>query len=203
MTEPPVPSALQPTPRDPADPVLTFDAVYRDHARDVARWAARLGGEQEVEDLVQEVFLTVQRRLPQFRGEAPIGVWLFRITQKVLANHRRRRRMRRWLGMTSHMNETIASTEALPTDRLEQRQAAERLYSILDTLPEKYRQVLVLFELEDLSTQRIAELLGTKLVTVRVWLHRARAAFLKEQLRREGEIATSSTSSTSRKKSGS
>lgn len=184
-------TALHPTFRDRADTALTFDVVYRDHAREVARWAARLGGEQEVEDLVQEIFLTVQRLLPQFRGEAPIGVWLFRITQRVLANHRRRSRLRRWLGMTRRMNETIASPDALPTDRLEQRQAAERLYTILDTLPDKYRQVLVLFELEDLSTHQISELLGVKLVTVRVWLHRARAAFLKEQQRRDGQTPPS------------
>src|SRR2546423_1814126 len=64
--------------------------VYRRHAADVARWAARLGGPLiDVDDVVQEVFVVVNRKLPHFRGDAKVTTWLFRITDHVVRNHRR------------------------------------------------------------------------------------------------------------------
>jgi RNA polymerase sigma-70 factor (ECF subfamily) len=157
----------------------SFDTVYRAHARTVARWAARLGGPRaDLEDVVQEVFVIVARRLPEFRGEAPIEAWLYRITRKTVANARRRARLRRWLGLPAERLDDHPATAPDPAAALERRQAEVRFYRLLATLPERYREVLVLFELEGLSTQEIAALTGTKLATVRVWLHRGRAAFL-------------------------
>src|SRR5262245_62237789 len=75
---------------------LDFDAVYREHGRTVARWAARLGGPGiTVEDVVQDVFLVVSRRLHEFRGEAKLATWLFGITDRTVRNWRRRQRWRR------------------------------------------------------------------------------------------------------------
>src|SRR4051794_41831532 len=76
---------------------LTFGAVYAAHAATVARWAARLGGPSaDVEDITQEVFVVVNRRLPEFRGQSRMSTWLFGITAKVAANERRRRQLRQW-----------------------------------------------------------------------------------------------------------
>jgi RNA polymerase sigma-70 factor, ECF subfamily len=150
----------------------------------------RLGGVEQVEDLVHEVFVTVGRRLPGFRGSAPITVWIFRITQKVLANHRRRQRFRRWLGLTPRLEDSLVSPAAIPSEQLEQRQATAAFYSTLDALPDRYRQVLVMFELEDMSTEEIATLMESRPATVRVWLHRARAAFLRERQRRSAKETT-------------
>jgi RNA polymerase sigma-70 factor (ECF subfamily) len=56
-------------------------AIYREHAELVKRWALRLGGPGlDAEDFVHEVFMVVQRRLPEFRGEAKLTTWLYRIT---------------------------------------------------------------------------------------------------------------------------
>src|SRR4051812_33481472 len=75
------------------------EQVYRAHVQDVARWAARLGGPRtDVEDVVQEVFLTVQRAMTEFRGDAKVETWLYRITQNVVRHRRRKERWRRWLG---------------------------------------------------------------------------------------------------------
>ena len=58
-----------------------LDAIYRAHAGTVARWAAKLAGPgNDVEDLVHEVFLVARRRLPEFRGDAKVTTWLYRIT---------------------------------------------------------------------------------------------------------------------------
>src|ERR1044071_1804463 len=76
---------------------LTFDAVYQKYAQTVARWSARLGGPNvDVEDIAQEVFLVVNRRLRDFRHQSRVSTWLFSITARIVANDRRRRRLRRW-----------------------------------------------------------------------------------------------------------
>ena len=64
-----------------------------------------------------------------------------------------------------------------PGEALEQRQQAEGVYRALDALPERLRRVLILFEMEGLSTPEIAELMNARVATVRVWLFRARAKF--------------------------
>jgi len=157
----------------------SFEEAYRDYAKVAARWANRLGGNTvDPEDVVQEVFLVVDRRLASFRGDASFTSWLFEITRKVVANHRRRQRWRFWL---SGSREEVANTPSDlrdPLAELERRQASAIFYESLETLPEKYRTVLVLFEIEGLSTQAIADLCHLKLATVRVQLHRARDLFL-------------------------
>lgn len=161
---------------------LTLDAVYREHAPRVARWAGRLAGPGlDVEDLVQEVFLTVQRLLPSFRGEAELTTWLYRITFNVVRHRRRRERLRRWLGGSADdVAGQVASTRPTPVEDLERREAEALVYRALDGLGEKYRTVIILFEIEGLSGEEIAALTGTKLATVWVWLHRARAKLLEQ-----------------------
>jgi RNA polymerase sigma-70 factor, ECF subfamily len=174
---------------DAAFAPLGLDAVYRAHARDVARWAAHLGGPWiDVEDVVQEVFMVVRRRLAEFRGDAKVTTWLYRITAHVVSDARRKERLRSWLRRTRRDDVESALTSAAPTpvESMERDQSRATVYAILDRLPEKYRTVLVLFELEGLSGEDVAALTGTKLATVWVHLHRARAAFLAEMDKRNG-----------------
>lgn len=164
--------------------------VYRAHAADVARWAARLGGPRvDVEDVVQDVFAVVSRKIGGFRGDAKIETWLFRITDKIVRNQRRRWAVRRILvGWSDDLAETSRSDAPTPLEHLEARQRAARAYAVLDRLPEKYRRVMILFELEELSGEQIAALLGTKAATVRAWLFRARKKFLAcQRALEEGE----------------
>src|SRR5688572_17551784 len=87
-------------PAGEAAPALEVGELYRLHGAEVARWAARLlGPGADVEDVVHEVFLVVQRRLAQFRGEARVTTWLYEITFRVAQSWRRRRRFRSWLGL--------------------------------------------------------------------------------------------------------
>ncbi len=156
----------------------SFDEAYRDYAQDVARWARNLGGaDVEVEDVVQEVFMVVSRRLHDFRGEARFSSWLFEITRKIAANHRRRHRWRFWIGKPE-AGEAAASKALDPAAELDRRRAAAVFYQALDCLPEKYRTVLVLFEIEGLSTKEIAELREQRPATINVQLVRARQRFL-------------------------
>jgi RNA polymerase sigma-70 factor (ECF subfamily) len=166
----------------PEEEAVDIAALYRAHARTVARWAARLGGPGiDVEDVVHEVFLIARRRLRSFKGDAKITTWLFRATEKVALTARRKQRLRRWLSRASEGERPgMGDAQPTPSEALERRQTAAGVYRVLDRLPEKQRRILILFELEGLSTAEIAELTGARLATVRVWLHRARAKFIEE-----------------------
>jgi len=155
--------------------------IYRRHAADVARWAGRLGGPRvDADDIVQEVFIIAGRKLESFRGDAKLATWLFRITDRVVRNHRRWWRVRRVLTpFTDQHGEQLASADIDPLETLERRTAATRAFQVLDRLPEKQRRMLVMQELEEMPAEEIAELLDARIETVRVWLHRARRSFLK------------------------
>jgi RNA polymerase sigma-70 factor (ECF subfamily) len=167
----------------------SLDGLYRAHAATVARWAAHLGGPRlDLDDAVHEVFLVVGRRLHEFRGDAKITTWLYRITERVVRGGRRRERVRRWLDLVRRgdVEESLSPPRLSPVEELERRQSRETVYRILDRLAEKYRRVLVLFELEELPGEEIAALTGIKLATVWVHLHRGRALFLAEMKREIG-----------------
>jgi RNA polymerase sigma-70 factor (ECF subfamily) len=171
------------------DASFDFDAIYRHYGRTVARWTARLGGPTiSVEDIVQEIFLVVSRRLSGFRGEAKLSTWLFTITDQTIRNWRRRERWRRLVSrLTRHIEDTTDAMQPTPVEEIERHEAAERFYRILDEMPHRYRSLLVLFEIEAQSANEIGQLMDLKPATVRVRLHRARTDFLKRLQALEGE----------------
>jgi RNA polymerase sigma factor (sigma-70 family) len=174
----------------PATEALSVEQVFRAHAAEVTRWVSRLGGQRsDLEDLVQEVFLRVQRYLPSYRGEAQLTTWLFQITANVVRAHRRRERWRSMFGRSEDVREgTVREPEASPDDRLSQNEAQALVYRALDRMKDRYRTAIILFEIEDLPGERVAELMGITLANVWVVLHRARAELVKqiEAIRGEG-----------------
>lgn len=173
--------------QDQADEALSVEGLYRLYANVVARWAHRLGGpEIDADDLVQQVFLSVQRRLPSLRSAASVRAWLFRITQNEVRQARRRNQLRGWLGLGGKTEARELQADSTPEDDLERRQARRTVYAVLNRMGEKYRSVLILFQLEELSGEEIADLTGLKLATVWVRLHRARSQFLRLLAELEG-----------------
>ncbi|MGC4119512.1 MAG: sigma-70 family RNA polymerase sigma factor [Myxococcales bacterium] len=178
----------------PCEVALEPGELYARHAATVGRWARRLGGPGiDAEDVVQEVFVLVHLKLRQFRGEAGVETWLFRITLNEVNRQRRRRRpgLLARLGLGKEA-EQVAAPEALPGEELERRQDVERLYRALDQLPEKQRTALILFELEELAGKQIAELMGIEPANLWVVLHRGRARLAKEA-RGGWEMTTTAT----------
>jgi RNA polymerase sigma-70 factor (ECF subfamily) len=171
---------------------VDLSTVYRHHADSVARWARRLAGpELDVEDIVHEVFLVVQRRLGEWRGEAKLTTWLYEITVRVVQARRRRHKMLRLLSGRrgsggdrgpDHDLAQIAGDDPNPLDLLERREATEALYAILDGIGEKYRTVIILFELEGLSGQEIAAVTGCSVANVWVRLFRGREKVMRRFL---------------------
>jgi RNA polymerase sigma-70 factor (ECF subfamily) len=164
------------------DSDATFDHLYREHAPRVMAWAARLGGPGvDVDDVTQEVFLVVHRRLDTLRPDVKPTTWLFGITANVVKAHRRKLHVSRWVArLRPHELMQAVAPGPSPLETLEQRQAGELIYDVLNTLSEKQRQVFVLFELEGLSTEQVAEVTDTTLVASRVRLFRARTAFFRQ-----------------------
>lgn len=160
---------------------LELTAIYRDHSEDVKRWALRLGGPGlDAEDIVHEVFLVVHRRLHEFRGEARITTWLYRITLHVVRKQAVKQKLGRWLrGLVGDFAGDVPDLTLGPYESVERQQAARLVYRALEVLNHKHRAVVILFELEGHSGEEIAELMGVKLATVWVWLHRGRARFLE------------------------
>ncbi len=167
----------------------SLSEIYRLHAQTVARWAQRLGGPDcDVEDVVQEVFIAVHHQLPRFRGDSRLTTWLYAITANTLRDRRRKQKLRAWLtGTAEDAAGHLVSEAPSADDALEAQQQARKVYAALNEMKEKFRNVLILHELEGLSGEEIGALLDAKAATVWVWLHRARVDFAKRLSRLERE----------------
>lgn len=177
---------------------LTLDAIYRQHAPAVTRWVTHLvGRDVEIEDIVHEVFLVVHRRLRTFRGDSRLTTWLYGIAIRVVADRRRGRRWRRRFGLRGGGEAERAALAAQRAsgpsalDILETEEAKRVVYGVLDRLSEPNRTALILFEIEGLSGQEIAAILGTSVDRVWMRLHRARKQFTRHYLAWEAASATS------------
>lgn len=156
-------------------------SMYQAHVQQVARWAERLAGPYlDAEDIVQEVFIVAYERLSGFRGDSSLSTWLFGITDRIVRHRRRKERWRRWLsGSADDTAGHLPSHSADPLHVAERAQAIAAVYRVLDRLNDRDRQILILCELEEASTDEVAALLGVETTNVRVRLHRARARFVR------------------------
>jgi RNA polymerase sigma-70 factor (ECF subfamily) len=156
---------------------IDLDRVYREHAAQVSRWVRRLSGPGDPSDTLQEVFEVAQRRLPSFRGDSQITTWLYAITVRVVSSRRRKARLRRLLFLNFTAEPSATEPVETPQDNLDRQRASNVVYGVLDRLSERDRTLLILFELERLSSQEISDILQISSNNVAVGLHRARARF--------------------------
>jgi len=146
---------------------------------------------QDAEEIVQDALLTVARKIDTFRGEAAFGSWLYRIVANTAYQKARGRRRR---------GPEISLEEILPTfhevgehaspmldwspaieDPERQTELRDVLNAALDALPEEYRTVIVLRDVEGLSNEEVAEALGLTVANVKTRVHRGRL-FLRKRL---------------------
>jgi RNA polymerase sigma-70 factor (ECF subfamily) len=174
------------------EPELDLDGLYRRHGEKVSRWVKRLWGLRDAEDVMHEVFMVVQRRLPEFRGESALTTWLYSITARVVVSRRRKERWRRLLFLRAvpELQEERGAIET-PLGSALKGQATAIVYAVLDDLSEKDRTMLIMFELEGLPIHDIMAVLSITENNAWVGLHRARARFRKaysKRFRRELEV---------------
>lgn len=162
----------EPVCAEPPAQTVEFAQIFRETAPFVWRALRRLGvRESDAEDLLQEVFLLVHRKLPEFEGRSSLRTWIYGFCVRKALDYRRLARIRREVA-TESMPERASDIDA---DRqLGVRQACDRLDAILDALDDSQRVVFVLFELEQLSMKEIAVLTGVPLQTAYFRLYAAR-----------------------------
>jgi RNA polymerase sigma-70 factor (ECF subfamily) len=177
-----VDSAVSGTKKSP-DPVklesLEFASIYEEHSRSVYYLSLRmLGDPTQAEDATHDVFLKVFRKLSQFRGDAGLRTWLYRITINHCHNllqtwHHRH--------LQNNADEAVWESAVAQTDTplrvLETKELGQRIQKTLDALPEEYRLLLLLVADERMSYEEVGELTDQSADAVRGKLHRARKAF--------------------------
>lgn len=175
-----------PTPRP--DGPLSAEELFRRHARFIAAFVIRLGvAREEVDDVVQEVFLMAHRKGGYVLGPARPSTWLAEIALRVVSTHRRTTRRRRVLPDEGAVQDAVAE-DGTPFDAAARTQALARVQSALDTIDVDRRAIFVLYEIEGESCDAIATGLEIPLGTVYSRLHAARREFQKayERLSRRG-----------------
>jgi RNA polymerase sigma-70 factor, ECF subfamily len=146
-----------------------FDFVYR------TAW--RLGADaSEIEDICQEVFVVAFRKLSSF-VEGRFTTWLYRVVATAVADRHRQRRFRERLRRLFGREPPVAPLPIRPDRAVEARQDKAVVDAALRRISARKREVLVLFELEGLPGEKVAELVGCKLETVWSRLHYARRDF--------------------------
>lgn len=189
----PTPEPLMPEPPDERPTPLaeppTPELVFREYAPRIYQIARRLlSNDADAEDVTQDVLLQVIRKLDSFRGESALSTWLYRITVNAALAHREKRANRAKHETTAVGEDALESAAladppgavrlprigATPDDialATEQRQIIERAIA---KLPEPFRDVYVLADVEQLPNGEIAEMLGLTVPAVKSRLHRAR-----------------------------
>lgn len=145
---------------------------------------------RDAEDLVQETFLNVFKYLKDFRHETKFKNWLYRIASSVCIKKRRKSKFApdRELSLEEFIPREgepvpteLPDWAAMPIDKLLNEELSDIIRTTIQLLPEKYRLVIVLRDMEEFSTEETAEILKISPANVKVRLHRARL-FLKEKL---------------------
>jgi RNA polymerase sigma-70 factor (ECF subfamily) len=145
----------------------------------------------DAEDMVQEAFLNVFRYLKDFRFETKFKNWLYRIAASTCIKKRRKSKFAPELELSLEdfipKDEAEAQTQVpnwalMPLDQLLNEELADMVNQAILSLPEKYRLVIVLRDIEGFSTAETAQILGLSAANVKVRLHRARL-FLREKLK--------------------
>jgi RNA polymerase sigma-70 factor, ECF subfamily len=168
---------------------LDFHVLYRQQASYVLRTLRRLGVRPaEVDDLAQEVFTVVFRRLADYDPSRPIGPWLFGIAYRIVSVHHRAR-SRRIVEVRAEALELAADDAHDPEASVADQQARRLLLQALDVLDLDQRAALVMHDIDGQPVPAIAETLGVPVPTVYSRLRAARARLTSRvrQLRLLGE----------------
>jgi len=173
-----------------------FEALVKTFGGRLLSVARRLvGNEEDARDVVQSAYLSAFRGIDRFEGSAQLSTWLYRIVMNTALMRLRSRRRKPEVPIESllpafepdghHVDELPDWT--LPADRQMERDETRRMVrACIDRLPDQFRVVLMLRDIEELSTQEAARVLTTTPAAVKVRLHRARQA-LCTLLRKQGQ----------------
>ncbi len=167
---------------------MDFNDIYTELQPKIHHYLSRLLGDQEVEDVVQEVFTKVSRGLDSFNGQSKLSTWVYRIATNTAIDKLRSPAHRYSSDRTSLEDSAgikpntsrIGQAETSIDQKVIRKEMSDCVREYVDRLPPDHRTVLVLSELEGFKNREIAEILQITLENVKVRLHRARAGLKKE-----------------------
>jgi RNA polymerase sigma-70 factor (ECF subfamily) len=165
---------------------IAFEECVRIYGGRILQVARRiLGNEEDAQDAVQDAFLAAFQQIGRFEERSSLGTWLHRIAVNAALMRLRKRQSRPvasiedWLprfGHDEHHLDPPAPWKETSQDLLLKKETRELVTRSIDQLPEIYRTVLLLRDIEELDTEETARLLGTSAGVVKTRLHRARQA---------------------------
>ena len=180
-----------------AGDIGALEALMSRHSGRVYRLAYGITRNQaDAEEIVQDVFLTLVRKGAGFEGHATLTTWMYRVTTNAALNKRRGKRRELEVSLEEHLptfkedghrdgerSYLLADWSGMPEARLVSAEVRKLLEQAIDTLPDHYRAVLILRDVEELSSEEVAGIMDDSVGSVKSRLHRARMA-LREQLTR-------------------
>jgi len=157
--------------RRPTGEDLSFEQVYEKYRSRVFSTAYRmLSSRVDAEDVTQDVFVKVFKKLGSFRGDSAVSTWIYRIAVNACLDFRRRRRLRQTVSLDEGIE--VGSTPL---------SVARLIEGALPRMAESYRRVFVLHDIQGLKHEEIGKILGITDGASKSLLHRARA-FLRREL---------------------
>src|SRR5262249_13876538 len=142
-----------------------------------------LGNEADAQDVTQDVMVQVMRKLDTFRGESAFPTWLHRVTVNAALAHRRKKAKRHeqpaaepvdQMSGDGHQHGPLRPWSARPDEAILDEERQQQVEAAMADLPDMYREVFVLADVEQMSNAEIGELLGLSVPAVKSRLHRAR-----------------------------
>jgi RNA polymerase sigma-70 factor (ECF subfamily) len=157
--------------------------IHSEYYPKIVGYLRRLVGEADAEDVAQEAFVKISRSLDGFRGEAQLSTWIYRIATNTAMDHHRKPSSRQAAKTVDIPDEEALSSDerVLLQDKAPLHDASlirkdmnECIRGLVNDLPDTYRVVLMLGDLEGFTNAEIADILGLSLDTVKIRMHRAR-----------------------------
>ncbi len=164
-----------------------YEILYTEYGEKIGRIAKSYLGVDDVEDVIQEVFIRVYKNIRKFRGDSALSTWVYRITVNVckdmLSKKRKRREILTTFGVEEKDNKTLPEPVEYtrPSDEFLKEISAEELHKAIDSLTKEDRLFITLREIENMSYADIADIVNKPIGTVKSRLHYARER-LKEIL---------------------
>ena len=141
-----------------------------------------IGKEEDAKDLTQEILAKTLKTLHRFDHARPFAPWIYRIARNACIDHQRRQRL-----ASGTLVEDLPDPSATPLERAQSHQESTRLRKALETIPSKYREIIVLYHFEHMKYEEISHLLRIPMGTVMNRLFRARK-LLKSAIEQQGVI---------------
>jgi RNA polymerase sigma-70 factor (ECF subfamily) len=174
------------------DKETEFRKIHSAFQPKIFRYLTRLVGNEDAEDLTQEVFVKVNKGLNSFRGESKLSTWIYKIATNTALD---RLRSPSFCACKTPIDASVEEADADTEDKdasiikanmpsaeqeLVKKEMNECIQSFINNLPAEYRAVILLSEIEEFKNKEIAKILGITLDAVKIRLHRARTKLKKE-----------------------